>query len=102
MASLTVTTNSRNTCVQTGCLLKQSGMNADKLAGYLVLMLAGKSPESIAAKTECICPRASCVDCARQVIEGGHAYFSEYEWTHLDNMAQWHRRRVARRNRWWH
>lgn len=102
MKSSAVSQHHRPQCRQSGCLLKQDGMDGQRLAASLVQLLAGSPPESINPDCRCIEPRESCVRCALGVIEGGHAFNSGPEWKRLDQLGQWHRRRVSRRNRFWH
>lgn len=89
----------RPRCEQPACLLKHGQLNAERLAEYLVQMLAGSTPNAIQPDSECICPRPACTSCALSAIQGGRTYFTDSEWRHLDELGQWHHRRHRRKTR---
>jgi hypothetical protein len=98
--------DTRPRCTQPFCLLKQDGMNREKLAECLVALLAGQSPAAIVPGAEAICPRPQCANCTMRVMRESPAFFTAAEWEHLDDLGQWHQRRAwrraRRRARFWH
>ena len=89
----------RPICLQPGCLLKSDSFNPRDLAGLLVQTLAGESLEHTAPQSELIVARPQCTDCALRVMQGGKAYLTKAEWSHLDDLGDWYNRRKRRRER---
>jgi hypothetical protein len=98
--SLTLEPETRTICVQPGCLFKNTGFKAQHLTEFLVQRLTGESLESVTPEFEQILSRPQCTPCALRVMQGGKACLTEAEWSHLDEVGQWHQRRQRRSKRW--
>ena len=84
-------------CLQPGCLLQKTGVDAEYLTNLIVHALAGESLNKFFHESDRILVRHHCKLCALRVIEGGKAYVTEAEYDHLVGVGEWHRKRRWRR-----
>ena len=82
-------------CLQPGCLLKKTGVDAEYLANFIVHALAGESLDDFFPESDQIEVHHRCELCALRVLEGGKAYVTEAEYDHLVDVGERHR------IRWW-